>query len=136
MTSCNNPSSNNEDIKATIIGLEKQALELWNNGNPDGFIELSSDDVVYVDPAFESKLVGKKAVEDYYNTVRGKIHIENYKMINPVVQVSAEMAVLIYDYEAHRDGQVFKMHCTEVYRLGTAGKWNIIHTHWSFVMPG
>lgn len=59
------------EIKASIIALEKQALELWSNGNPDGFIELSSDDVVYIDPAFENKLVGKKALEDYYNTIRG-----------------------------------------------------------------
>ena len=47
MTGCTISSSNNEDIKATIIALKKQALEQWNNGNPDGFIALSSDDVVY-----------------------------------------------------------------------------------------
>lgn len=29
------------NTKTTIIALEKQALELWNNGNPDGFIALS-----------------------------------------------------------------------------------------------
>lgn len=127
--------NNNEDIKATIVALEKQALELWNNGDPDGFINLSSDDVVYVDPAFAHKLEGRKALEDYYNTIRGKVKIEIYKMINPVVQLSSDMAILIYDYEAHRDGQIFKMHCTEVYSLNLSGQWKIIHTHWSFVMP-
>lgn len=120
-------------IKAAIIALEEQALEQWNNGNPDGFIELSSDDVVYIDPAFENKLKGKKALEDYYNTIRGKIKIDTYKMINPDVQLSSEMAILTYDYEVHRDGQIFKMHCTEVYRLNISEQWNIIHTHWSFV---
>lgn len=29
-------SSIQENTKAAIIALEKQALELWNNGNPDG----------------------------------------------------------------------------------------------------
>lgn len=124
-----------EDVKSTIITLEEQALKLWNNGNPDGFIELSSDDVVYIDPAFENKLEGKKALEDYYNTVRGKIKIDSYKMINPTVQVSTDVAVLIYSYEAHRDGQVFRMNCTEVYKLTPSDQWKIIHTHWSFARP-
>lgn len=60
MTEHTREFSSDEDIKATIIALEKQALELWNNGNPNGFIELSTDDIVYFDPAFENKLEGKK----------------------------------------------------------------------------
>lgn len=126
---------NNEKIKATIIALEKQALEQWNSGNPDGFIDLSADNVVYIDPAFENKLEGKKALEDYYNSIRGKIKIDLFKMINPVVQLSSEVAVLTYNYEAHRDDQVFKMNCTEVYKSESANQWKIIHTHWSFVQP-
>jgi len=51
-----NQYTNNEATKAHIIALEKQALEMWNNGNPDGFINLSSEDVVYIDPAFENEL--------------------------------------------------------------------------------
>ena len=127
--------SANDDMRTKIINLEKQALELWNNGNPDGFIDLSADDVVYIDPAFESKLEGKKALEDYYNSIRGKIKIDQYEMINPTVQLSAEVAVLTYNYEAHRDGMIFKMSCTEVYKLDSANQWKIIHTHWSFVQP-
>ena len=134
MTGRTSVSSNTEDIQAEIIALEKQALELWNNGNPDGFIDLSSNDVVYIDPAFERKLEGKKALEEYYNQIRGKVQIDHYEMINPVVLVSPKVAVLAYDYEAYRDGQIFKMHCTEVYRLDSLGQWKIIHTHWSFVM--
>lgn len=128
--------SGKEDVKAAIIALEKQALELWNSGNPDGFIELSSDDVIYVDPAFEHKIEGKKALEEYYNTIRGKVKIDLYRMIDPVVRLSSDMAVLMYDYEAHRDGQIFKMHCTEAYQSDSSNRWKIIHTHWSFVMPG
>lgn len=120
------------EIKASTIVLEKQALEQWNNGNPDGFIDLSTDDVVYIDPAFENKLVGKKALEDYYNTIRGKIKIDQYEMINPTVQLLPEVAVLTYNYEVQRDGQTFRMNCTEVYKLDSSNQWKIIHTHWSF----
>lgn len=128
-------NEDNRNIKDTIIALEKQALELWNNGNPDDFIDLSADDVVYIDPAFENKLEGKKALEDYYNTIRGKVKIDLFKMINPVVQLSFNIAVLTYNYEAHRDDMVFKMNCTEVYRLEKSNQWKIIHTHWSFYQP-
>lgn len=122
-----------KDVESIIIALEKKALEQWNNGNPDGFIDLSADDVVYIDPAFAHKLEGKKALEDYYNTIRGKIKIDRYKMINPTVQLSATVAVLTYNYEARRDGQTFRMSCTEVYKSDVSNQWRIIHTHWSFV---
>lgn len=128
-------ASDDGAVKAEIIALEKQALERWNNGDPDGFIELSADDVVYIDPAFEHKLEGKKALETYYDQVRGKIKIDRYEMLDPVVQVSPDIAVLTYNYEAHRDGCVFRMNCTEVYRLDSSGPWRIIHTHWSFFQP-
>lgn len=127
-------STNDERIKARIIALENRALALWNDGNPDGFLDLCSDDVVYIDPAFPDKLEGKKALADYYNTVRGKIKIDRYEMINPIVQLSAEVAVLIYNYEVRKEEQTFRMNCTEVYKLDTSiHQWKIIHTHWSFV---
>ena len=43
-------------------------------------------------------------------------------MIDPVVRLSPGAAVLAYDYEALRDGQV----------AATSGGWEIVHTHWSF----
>ena len=112
------------DPEAAIIALERRALERWNQGDPG--------DVVYFDPALGRKLIGKKALGEYYGTVRGKIRIDTYRMIGPVVRLSPGAAVLAYDYEALRDGQVFRMHCTEVYTAATSGGWEIIHTHWSF----
>ena len=58
------------DPEAAIIALEKRALERWNQGDPDGFLELTSGDVVYFDPALGRKLIGKKALGEYYGTVR------------------------------------------------------------------
>lgn len=125
-----------DDLRDRIINMEKQALNRWNNGDPDGFLDLSADDVVYIDPAFNNKIEGKKALEDYYETVRGKIRIKNYEMIDPTVQIAGETAVLTYGYQVRRDGQTFRMNCTEVYRYDPTGTWKIIHTHWSFVQPG
>ena len=120
------------DPEAAIIALERRALERGNQGDPDGFLELTSGDVVYFDPALGRKIIGKKALGEYYGTVRGKVRIDTYRMIDPVVRLSPGAAVLAYDYEALRDGQVFRMHCTEVYTAATSGGWEIVHTHWSF----
>jgi len=119
------------EVKAAIIALETQALELWNNGNPDGFMELSADDVVYFDP--EQKLEGKRALEGYYNSIRGMVKVETYQMIKPVVQLSSDVAVLTYNLNSHSGGMIFKWNCTEVYRLNSSNQWKIIHTHWSLV---
>lgn len=108
--------------EAAIIALEeRRALERWNQGDPDGFLELTSGDVVYFDPALGRKLIGKKALGEYYGMVRGKVRIDTYRMIDPVVRLSPGAAVLAYDYEVLRDGQVFRMHCTEVYTAATSG---------------
>ena len=109
-------------------GIPKPQSSHWT----DGFLELTSGDVVYFDPALGRKIIGKKALGEYYGTVRGKVRIDTYRMIDPVVRLSPGAAVLAYDYEALRDGQVFRMHCTEVYTAATSGGWEIVHTHWSF----
>ncbi len=110
--------------EAAIIALERRAPERWNQGDPDGFLELTSGDVVYFDPALGRKLIGKKALGEYYGTVRGKVRIDTYRMIDPVVRLSPGAAVLAYDYEVLRDGQVFQdalhgsLHDRNVRRLG------------------
>jgi len=91
--------------------------------------------VVYFDPVFEKKFTGKKALEEYYDGFRGKNKINSYDMIEPIVQVMQECAVLMYDYETRRERQSYRMHCTEVYKLDSLGQWKIVHTHWSFVLP-
>ena len=125
--------ANDGDIKALVTALEKRALELWNGGNPDGFIELSM--TVCFDPTLESKLGGKKALAAYYDMIRGKIGIDSYRIVNPDVQPASDAAVLTCDYGAHRDGRLLRMHCIEVYRRNSSGRWEIMHTHWSFVPP-
>lgn len=136
MSGCNSSGNpGREDVKAQIIALEKQAMDMWCNGNPDGFLDLSSDDVVYIDPFFEQKMEGKKALTDYYNTIRGQVKAESYEIIKPVVQLTSDAAVLTYNFVSRGSDDDHRWNCTEVYKLDSAGKWKIIHTHWSFVQP-
>jgi ketosteroid isomerase-like protein len=39
-----------DSIEKEIIEMEKAALDRWGKGDPSGFLEICSPDVVYFDP--------------------------------------------------------------------------------------
>lgn len=122
----------NTDISDTIIALEKGALEKWNQGDPSGYLDLSSDDVTYFDPSLEQRLDGLDNLRKYYEPIRGLSHVSKYEMLNTKVAATNDMAVLTFNLHSHIDDKVSKWNCTEVYRLEQNGKWKIVQTHWSF----
>ena len=124
-----------DNITQTIIALEKNALEKWNQGDPDAYLALSADNVTYFDPAIGQRLDGLEALKKYYEPARGLVRVSKHEMINPQVCASEGMAVLSYNLHSYSDTRVSKWNCTEVYKLNKDGKWKIVHTHWSFVKP-
>ena len=127
---------NNIKISETIIALEKAAMKAWSNGDPTLFLELYSEDFTYFDPAHEQRLDGRDKIEELYESMRGKIKMDNYEIISPVVQSTGTMAVLTYIIQSHVEGVLWKENCTEVYRLEENSKWKIIHSHFSLTnMP-
>jgi hypothetical protein len=69
-----------------IISLEKAALERWGNGDPSGFLEITSDDIVYFDPLLDKRVDGKARLSELYESLRGEINIDSFEMIDPIVQ--------------------------------------------------
>ncbi|NHB67718.1 YybH family protein [Perlabentimonas gracilis] len=119
------------EIAEVIIKMEVAALERWNNGDPSGFLDISDEDVVYFDPMTELRIDGLKNLTALYESIRGKIFVDRYKMLNPKVQSLDRMAVLTYNLESYIENKVIKWNCTEVYQLAKDNKWRIIQTHWS-----
>lgn len=119
-----------KDIAATIIAMERSALDRWGKGDPSGYLEISAPDVVYFDPFLERRLDGVEALTRYYESLRGKIRIDRDELINPNVQVCGEAAVLTFNYVSYTGAVRMRWNCTEVYRNQT-GLWRIIQTHWS-----
>ena len=132
MTSTNNPVK--DDLAAAIIAMETAALERWGKGDPSGFLEICAPDVVYFDPQREIRLDGRQALSEYYETIRGKVSIDRFELINPLVQFVGDAAVLTFNYASYSGSEdAHRWNCTEVYRrLGDT--WEIIQTHWSFTM--
>jgi ketosteroid isomerase-like protein len=115
---------------ATIIAMERAALDRWGKGDPSGFLDICARDVVYFDNNLERRLDGLDALTALYEKIRGKVHMDRYDLLNPNVQLCGEAAVLTYNFVGYAEGKAHRWNCTEVYRR-TANDWHIIQTHWS-----
>lgn len=122
-------------INETIVALETAALEAWHNGNPTPYLELYSNDFTYFDPAHERRLDGLDTIKELYESMRGKVKMDRFEMVNPTVQSADKMAVLTYNLLSYSGEMVWKENCTEVYRLEENNEWKIIHSHWSLTKP-
>ncbi|MDD4492249.1 MAG: nuclear transport factor 2 family protein [Bacteroidales bacterium] len=122
-------------IAETIIALETKALEAWHNGNPSPYLDLYSKDFTYFDPAHERRIDGWDKIKVLYESMRGKVKMDRFEIINPVVQQADSMAVLTYNLLSYSGETLWKENCTEVYRLEENKEWKIIHSHWSFTKP-
>ena len=121
---------NEQEVASLILSMERTALDRWGKGDPSGYLEISSPDVVYFDPFLERRLDGLKALTDYYEKIRGQIHIDRDEMISPKVQVCGEATVLTFNYVSYTEKTQMRWNCTEVYQHRD-GRWRIIQTHWS-----
>jgi ketosteroid isomerase-like protein len=124
-----------ETLAQKILALEHAALTRWGNGDPSGFLDITAKDVVYFDPFLERRINGLAELTRNYEELRGKIHVDHFELIDPVVQLTESMAVLTFNYTSTTKAIVSQWNCTEVYRREPDGEWRIIQTHWSFVKP-
>ena len=126
---------NKHTIEETIIALEKAAMDAWNNGDPSPFLGLYSKDFTYFDPAHEKRLDGWNRIKELYESMRGKVKMDRFEMVNPIVQSTNTMAVLTYNLHSYSGEMLWKENCTEVYRLEENNEWKIIHSHFSITKP-
>lgn len=128
-------SATNDTLAQKNIAMEQSALDRWGQDDPDGFLEISAEDVVYFDPFQERRLNGRFELKQLYERLRGTIHVDRYEMLNPMVQSVDSMAVLTFNLVSYEKEKMYRWNCTEVYRLQSGGQWKIIQTHWSFTRP-
>lgn len=126
---------NKNNVEETIIAQEIAALEEWNKGNPSGYLNIFASDITYFDPFTEKRIDGFEGMKVLYESLRGKIRADKYEMVEPVVQVAGEIAVLTYNLNSYAGDKLYKWNCTEVYRYEKENQWKIIHNHWSLVKP-
>src|SRR5665648_1218862 len=59
-------------LLAELLALETAAVDRWGAGDPDGFLELSDDDVTYFDPWQEQRVDSRAALALVYDGLRGQ----------------------------------------------------------------
>ena len=114
----------------TILELERAALDRWGKGDPDGFLELSAEDVTYFDPFIKQRVNDKASLKALYDSFRGQVKIESSEIIDPKVQVFGDVAVLTFRFRSGGSEGAMLWNTTEVYRQ-IEGQWKIVHTHWA-----
>lgn len=123
-----------EDVAATIIAMERAALDRSDKGDVKGFLEICDPGVVYLDPFLSKPLHGLEALTAYYGGFP-QTGTSTGIMSDATVQNIGDVAVLSFHYASYAGTpQQVEWHTTEVYRK-TEGKWRIIHTHWSLTKP-
>lgn len=126
--------STDEALVQTIINMERAALNRWGKGDPSGFLEICAPDVVYFDPGQERRIDGREALGKFYEAIRGKVSVERYELLNPLVQQIGDAAVLTFNYVSYGGAEdAYQWNCTEVYRR-SGEVWQIIQTHWSYTL--
>lgn len=121
-----------------IFAIEDSAMEEWRKGNPMKWIEISAEDVTYVDPGLTAPIVGRDAYIQYLTPLKGKIFYDASEYVDPKVAVYGDTAVLTYNYHSKQKDASSRLqrssfwNTTEIYRL-IAGEWKIVHTHWSYI---
>lgn len=123
-----------------VIAMERAALDRWGQGDPHGYLEIMAAEVTYFDPGQEARIDGLPAMQALLVPWTGRISIDRYDMVNPSVQLHGDVAVLTFNlvnYRNQPDGSqqpFIRWNSTEIYRR-VEGRWQIIHSHWSFVKP-
>jgi ketosteroid isomerase-like protein len=119
-------------VKDKIMALEDSAMEEWRKGNPLRWVEISADDIVYIDPGLSAPIVGKEAYAQYLEPLKGMVAYDASEYVHPRVDAYGNTTVQTYNYHSlHRDENGLPQRTsfwnrTEVYRL-ILDEWKVIH---------
>jgi len=121
----------------TILSLEKGAMERWRNGDPWGFVDISAEDIIYVDNSQTKPILGLEEYKKYMRLIEGEVHYQHSEFIDPRVVVVGDAAVLSYNYRSsvlasEEIVSQLPWNATEAY-FRRDGQWRIAHSHWSFM---
>lgn len=123
-------------LLAELLALETAAMDRWGAGDPDGFLELSDDEVSYFDPWQPERLDSRAALARVYDGLRGQVQIDAYEFVTPAVVSAGDLAVLSFQFISRGSEGARRWNTTEVYRRDPDRGWRIVHTHWSLTEAG
>ena len=118
------------DPTQQILALERQAMDGWLKGDPDPQLSATDSDIIFIHDVIQKRLEGRAAVKELYERYRGTPLFDSYEILNPMVRLAGDAAVLTYQLAQIRGGVTRYWNGTQVYQKKPEG-WRVIHTHWS-----
>src|SRR5687768_2711800 len=85
-----------------VIAMERAALDRWGAGDPRGYLEIMADEVTYFDPVQERRIDGLAAMTVMLEGWTGKIQVDRYDMVRPLVQAHGDAALLTFNLVSYR----------------------------------
>lgn len=125
-----------QQLAAHIIRLEKAALDKWFKGDTSGYEQLwSKRSFSYFDAVVTERVDDHATISEFLKTIEGKLFADSYDFRSPRVQFGQDMAVLTYQLFAKTTLIDMEYNCIEVYQKEEDGRWRVIHSTWSFIRP-
>ena len=124
-----------ETVKPVILAKERQANDQWSAGNPSGFSVNFADDISWFDDiGAQSRIEGRENMQNYFQSLEGKVPPHNYELVDPKVQLYGNVAILTFQYHSTMQngepGPPWKV--TSVYHYNNSD-WQVVHANWSLV---
>ena len=123
------------NAEEAILAQERDALERWSAGDPEGYVQSAAADMTYVDfIGAHLRLDGIQAVRDYLAGLKGAFPAHTYEIVDPRVQVYGDVGILTqHYYPTSLEGEAMgPSKATCVYRW-IDGTWKMVHAHWSVI---
>ncbi len=121
-----------------IFAQERDALDRWSSGDPEGYVQSADEDVTYVDfIGAHVRVDGIQALREYLAGIKGQFPAHTYEVVNPRIQVYGDVGILTqHYYPTSLEGEAMgPSKATCVYRR-TDGTWHLVHSHWSILKEG
>ncbi len=122
------------DVARQLLVLERQALDGWQHGSPDGDLAISDAAITYIHPAAGKRLDGLPAVKELFERYRGTPLFDSYEILEPKVQAAADLAILTFVFECRNGDTTRRYDATLAFERKQEG-WRIVHAHWSKANP-
>lgn len=118
------------EIERQLLAMERQAMDGWMKGDPDGDLAISDPSITYIHAAIDKRFDGLPAVREFFEKYRGTPLFDSYQITEPRIQVSGDTAILTFRFECHNAAGTHGYYSTQVFQRRKEG-WRIIHAHWS-----
>lgn len=121
------------ELSNSILNLEREALDHWSAGDPEGYSKHAADDITYFDDiGAQNRIESLDALRNYASGLKEMIPPHKYEMVGSKVQLFGDTAILTYHYHpfTFEGNPLTKWRASVVYN-NSSGEWKMVHANWT-----